>query len=86
MSGRTPRTEIGSGNSSRRSSMQDAYTFEEQCGDDDVLIEDADSFSVLLKCIHKIGGRSGSAEVKISAALMQSCLSWGQLSALPPLL
>ena len=36
--------------------MQDAYTFEERCGDDDVLIEDADSFSVLLKCIRKIGG------------------------------
>ena len=28
-------------------SMQDAYTFEERCSDDDVLIEDADSFSVL---------------------------------------
>ena len=56
--------------------MQDAYTFVERCGDDDVLIEDADSFSVLFKCIRKIGGRSGSLEVKISAALMQLCLSW----------
>ena len=35
--------------------MQDAYTFEERCGDNDVLIEDADSFSVLLKCIRKTG-------------------------------
>ena len=66
--------------------MQDAYTFEERCGDDVVLIEDADSFNVLLKCIRKIGRRSGSAEVKISAALMQLCLSWGQSAALPPLL
>ena len=34
--------------------MQDAYTFEERCGDDDVLIEDADSRSALgtwNKCI-----------------------------------
>ena len=38
-----------------------------------------DSFSVLLKCIPKIGGRLASAEVKISAALMQLCLSWGFL-------
>ena len=67
-SGPTPHTEIGSVNNSRRSGMQDAYTFEERCGDNDVLIEDADSFSVLLKCIRKIGGRSGSAKVKISAA------------------
>ena len=43
----TPRTEIGSVNNSRRSSLQDAYTFEERCGDDDVLIEDADSRSAL---------------------------------------
>ena len=57
--------------------MQDAYTFGERYGDDDVLIDDADSsFGVLLKCIRKIGGRSGSLEVKISAALMQLCLSW----------
>ena len=42
-SGPTPRTEIGSVNNSRRSSMQDAYTFEERHGDDDVLIEDTDS-------------------------------------------
>ena len=47
-SGPTPRTEIGSVNSSRRSSMQEVYTFEEPCGDDDVLIDDADSsFGVL---------------------------------------
>ena len=48
MSAPTPRTEIGSVNNSRRSSMQDVYTVEERCGDDDVLIEDADSsFGVL---------------------------------------
>ena len=47
-SGPTPRNEIGSVNSSRRSSMQDVYTLEERCGDDDVLIEDAgSSFGVL---------------------------------------
>ena len=72
-SGPTPRTEIGSVSNSRHSSMQDAYTFEERCGDNDVLIENADSFSVLLKCIRNTGGRSGSAEVKMSSALMQLC-------------
>ena len=56
--------------------MQDAYTFEERCGDDDALIEDDDSSSVRLKCIRKIGGRSGSAEVKESAAL-SNCVSRG---------
>ena len=42
-SGPTPRTEIGSVNSSHRSSMHDVYTFEERYADDDVFIEDADS-------------------------------------------
>ena len=42
------RTKIGSVNRSRHSSMQNAYTFEERYGDDDMLIEDADcSFGVL---------------------------------------
>ena len=42
-----PRSEIGSGNSSRRSSMQDAIHIRRRYVDDDVLIEDADSLSML---------------------------------------
>ena len=52
MSGPTPRTEIGSLNSNRRSSMQDAYTFEARCADDDVLIEDTDSSLSVLLIVH----------------------------------